>query len=337
MHRIIAGLFIFLILAGPAAAAPNINPSVESEPMICRFYYTGWICDIFDGGSSSIAGPQGPQGIQGDPGPGNITNYYDLIGDVYSWSEVTNFFSQMNQTPNMTAGPEGPTGPQGVPGEANMTAGPQGEQGIQGIQGEQGPTGAANMTAGPEGPTGPQGIQGEPGAANMTAGPQGPPGPMDNNVAFINGTRSFTGVLNMGGNRIANIGSPTTAGDALIYQAWTDWNPSPAWTTGTPGALATSARYTQIGKTVYCSLFFSSADGNGATKLNFALPVLAKNNIAGYYSFHTGFQSVTPSKTLWVGYIDHPSATPKMYETLMAAWTDGIAGQIGLSFTYEAA
>lgn len=343
MRRIIAGLIIFLILISFAAAAPIINPSVESQPMICRWYYTKWICDITGG---SIAGPQGPQGLQGLPGEGNITNFFNFSGsNLTAIADIINIFSEMNQTANMTAGPEGPTGPQGIqgePGAANMTAGPQGEPGIQG---DPGPEGAANMTAGPPGETGPQGIQGE----------QGIPGPMDNNIAFINGTRAFTANLSMGSHYINYLLSPSLSTDAATkgyvdavntsavaytdskFTAWATWNPSPSWTTGTPAALSTSARYIQIGKTVHCSLFFSSSDGNGATKLNFALPVLAKNNEAGYYSFHTGFQSVTPSKTLWVGYIDHPSATPKMYETLMAPWTDGIAGQIGLSFTYEAA
>jgi hypothetical protein len=68
MRRILAGLLIFSILISSAAAAPIINPSVESEPMICRFYYTAWVCDIF-GGRVATAGPQGLQGI---PGEGNI-------------------------------------------------------------------------------------------------------------------------------------------------------------------------------------------------------------------------------------------------------------------------
>ena len=206
MRRIIAGFIIFLILVGSAAAAPIINPSVESQPMICRFYYTAWICDVFGGGK----GLSGPQGLPGIPGAGNVTNYFDLIGNVTSWSNITNFWYMegMNQTPNMTVGPEGPTGPQGIQGETglqgiqgmqgiqgiqgipgldNMTAGsqgPAGEQGPQGIQGIQGPVGpmnqTANMTAGPAGEQGIQGIQGDqgiPGLDNMTAGPEGPTGP----------------------------------------------------------------------------------------------------------------------------------------------------------------
>jgi hypothetical protein len=121
-----------------------INPSVESESIICRIIYTKWICELGGSGDGRI-GPQGPAGI---PGEGDTTNLWNLTGNLTAYGTINNYnaiFSEMNQTPNMTAGPEGPTGPQGIPG-------------------------AANMTAGPEGPTGPQGI---PGAANMTAGPQG--------------------------------------------------------------------------------------------------------------------------------------------------------------------
>jgi PKD repeat protein len=140
-----------------------INPSVESESIICRIIYTKWICELGGSGDGRI-GPRGPAGI---PGEGNTTNLWNLTGNLTAYGTINNYnviFSEMNQTANMTAGPEGPQGPQGIPGAANMTAGPEGPQGPQGIHG------AANMTAGPEGPQGPQGI---PGAANMTAGPQG--------------------------------------------------------------------------------------------------------------------------------------------------------------------
>jgi len=313
MRRLIAGFLIFLILVNCSAAAPIINPSVESEPMICRFYYTAWACDLFGGGSSGLPGPAGPQG---DPGPGNITNYYDLIGDVYSWSEVTNFFSQMNQTPNMTAGPEGP-------------AGPQGDQGIPG---------ADNMTAGPEGPAGPQGDQGIPGADNMTAGPEGPigpqgdPGPMDDNVAFINGTRQFTGVLNMGGYRIANIGSPTTAGDALVYNAWTTWEPGYTWYggSGTPVISETDAQYYQTGKTVYFSTYFYTSDSLGATLVSVTLPITYLSTSPNVHAFSSieRYGSGYDTKTDPLAFVKNSDATKILFYNAVA----GTTGQ-GVDYT----
>ena len=116
MKRAISLFFILCFFILPVSAIGEINPSTESQPIWCRFYYTQWICDF--GGD----GIQGAQGIQGIPGEGNITNVWNLTGNLTTYGTV-NIFSEMNQTANMTA---------------NMTAGPQGEQGIQGEQGEQG-------------------------------------------------------------------------------------------------------------------------------------------------------------------------------------------------------
>lgn len=205
----IVTVLLVLALVSVASAEPIIMPSVNSQPMECRLWYTQWLCDI----TASGAGAPGPQGPAGPAGEGNITQFFNLsVSDLTTISNITYFFSEMNQTinqtANMTAGPpgeagpagaQGPQGEQGPAGAANMTAGPQGEQGIQGPAGEQGPqgeqgsqgdpgpTGAANMTAGPQGEQGIQGIQGVQGETgptgpmnqtpNQTAGPQGPTGP----------------------------------------------------------------------------------------------------------------------------------------------------------------
>lgn len=162
-----------------ASAEPVINPSVESEPILCRIWFTGWLCDLGGGQGTGIQ-------VSSGPGSGDITNYFNLsAGNLTTISNLTNFFtvtySEMNQTPNMTAGPQGIQGIQGIPGEAGAP-GEQGPQGIQGIQGEPGEAGAQGPAGiqgpqGEQGPQGIQGIQGIPGAANMTAGPQGEQGP----------------------------------------------------------------------------------------------------------------------------------------------------------------
>jgi hypothetical protein len=200
--RYFTSIILVLFLISSASAAPIINPSVESQPIQCRLWFTEWMC--VEGGSGS-PGPQGPPGPSGE----SIVNYFNLsASNVSTISNITNFFtvSEMNQTPNMTAGPQGIQGIAGVNGTdgAPGEQGPQGIQGIQGIQGNPGPQGEpgpANMTAGPAGEQGPQGIpgiqgdpgpQGEPGPANMTAGPVGPAGEQGSQgIPGTNGT-SFT-------------------------------------------------------------------------------------------------------------------------------------------------
>ena len=287
MRRLIAGFLIFLILLSPAGAVPIINPSVESEPMICRFYYTAWACDLFGGGSPGLPGPAGPQG---DPGPGNITNYYDLIGDVYSWSEVTNFFSQMNQTPNMTAGPEGEQGEQGIPGAANMTAGPQGEKGDTGEI------------------------------------------PDSSQFPFLNGTRIYTGVLDIGGNRISNISAPTTAGDALVYNVWTTWEPVYTWYggSGTPVISETDAQYYQTGKTVYFSTYFYTGDSLGAALVSITLPVSYLSTSPNVHAFSSieRYGSGYGTKTDPLAFVKNSDATKILFYNSVA----GTTGQ-GVDYT----
>lgn len=167
----------FTLAPGLAAYVVNIGNSTAG---LFDFYIPAGLT-----GAQGPAGAQGPQGIQGvngtpgDPGP---------------------------------AGAQGPQGPQGEKGDQ----GDPGPQGPQGDQGPQGVPGAANMTAGPQGPAGEQGPQGIQGIQGIPGneGPQGPPGPMDNNVAFINGTRAFTANLSMASHWINGVLSPSISTDA---------------------------------------------------------------------------------------------------------------------------
>jgi hypothetical protein len=236
-------IILLLIFTVPVAAV--ITPVIE--PTINPAASDSFLCDIpiLNGFINSCEGRTAAAGAQGPPGPagsGNTTifNYFNLsTGNFSSISNLTNFinytFSEMNQTPNQTAGPPGAQGPpgeqgiqgiQGIQGEtgaANMTAGPQGsqgdpgingtagaqgppgEQGIQGIQGIQGETGAANMTAGPQGPQGDPGING-------TAGAQGPPG--EQGIQGIQGIQGETGAANMTAGPQGSQGDPGINGTA---------------------------------------------------------------------------------------------------------------------------
>jgi hypothetical protein len=68
-------LTALILIAYPVSAAPIINPSVDSQPALCRNTITGWICDM------QKPGPVGATGT-----------------------------GIMNQTPNQTPGPQGPVG-----------------------------------------------------------------------------------------------------------------------------------------------------------------------------------------------------------------------------------
>jgi hypothetical protein len=268
MRRIFTALILLLILSSnlTTAANPVINPSVESESMVCRIIYTKWICDIFGGEQSA-----GSLTVTGD----SITNYFNLsASNVTTISNLTNFFtvtySEMNQTPNMTAGQQGEPGEQG----------PQGIQGIQGPAGEQGIPGAANMTAGP---------QGEPGE-------QGPPGeiPDSSQFLFLNGTRAMSGILDLDSHRIANVENATTQGDALTYNPWVSFTPSPVYS-GCAGGIqppsqSNSGRYMKIGKTVFYAATSAGADSNACTGVTIPPPVASANTAGQLTMFGSAYQ-----------------------------------------------
>jgi hypothetical protein len=205
--RLVPLLVAALFFTIPVSAI-EINPSVDNQPFLCKYSITKWICDYTGGGSTGIT-------INGGTGSGstnyfnvtestistlsNITNIFNVTGGINATSNITNFFtvqvSEMNQTPNQTAGPQGIQGLQGIQGET-------GEQGLQGVNGTPGEPGAA----GEQGPQGIQGIQGE----------QGPAGeiPDVSQFLFINGTRAMTGALDMGTHNISNVVDPVAAQDA---------------------------------------------------------------------------------------------------------------------------
>lgn len=98
---------------------------------------------------------------------------------------------------------------------------------------------------------------------------------------------TMTGNIAMGGtNKVTGLAAATTNGDAVRYEQistlgnWQAWTPS--WVSGT-SATVTSARYSQIGKTVHWSMNVSAASGGD---LDFTLPVTAASTVrsVGHYS-----------------------------------------------------
>jgi len=73
-------------------------------------------------------------------------------------------------------------------------------------------------------------------------------------------------------------GEPGAAGTAGGGAVWMNYAPALTWTTGTPAAITTIARYSKVGTTVHFTVDISSADSNGATDLTISLPVAPVNN-----------------------------------------------------------
>ena len=146
-----------------------------------------------------------------------------------------------------------------------------------------------------------------------------------------------TPVLNMNTFRIGNVGAPTTANDALTHQAWAAWTPTLVWTTGTPSPITTTARWTQVGKIVFFTLFITSSDSNGCTNLTFTLPVTPAN--AGGYTLFTAFErygTVATYKSLTFYSTNNGSDTLARTTEFQAA-SDGYTVQVTATGFYEVA
>ena len=203
-------------------------------------------------GDTGETGPQGPKGDKGDTGTGlDIKGTYESLealqsavtqpkqGDMYNvgasapytiymWDSDQWLSQGQLQGPQGERGPEGPQGPKGDQGEV----GPQGPKGDKGDQGN----------VGPEGPQGPKGDTGSAGnGVESVALYEGThaPGTLDTyRMTYTNGTHTdyqvyngmdgigsgdfmangtvpMTGALQMGGNRVTNVGAPQAGTDAV--------------------------------------------------------------------------------------------------------------------------
>jgi hypothetical protein len=99
---------------------------------------------------------------------------------------------------------------------------------------------------------------------------------------FMGVASSASPYLNLLNHRIGNVGTPTTDGDALKYQAWADWTPTVTWGGATPTITTQTYRWMRIGKTVFLNIAIVCSDGKGATSVNITLPSTART-LAGVY------------------------------------------------------
>jgi hypothetical protein len=228
-------ILLICALIGSVSAAPVINPSVQTRPIVCRYWLTSWLCS--DTGNSG----GGTYQVVMDSSTESTVNIWNFTTDLMNWSSTnTNIYygQGMNQTPNMTAGSPGSNGSDGD--DATIAINytftlPSGEDatvvnigtpsaaifdfGIPtGPQGDQGIPGAANMTAGPQGLQGPAGPTGP---ANMTAGPAGSAATINVNYTF---TGSSASVTNVGTTAAALLDFVIPSGDSYNASYWTGTN-----------------------------------------------------------------------------------------------------------------
>lgn len=146
-----------------------------------------------------------------------------------------------------------------------------------------------------------------------------------------------TPYLDMLSHRIAALAQATTDMDAAPQtKMWGTWSPTLVWSTATPASLSTVARYCQIGKTVFFTIYLNSTDSNATTNLTITLPVTAKDNTANVaisgleIAGAAGTTYYNPIAWLWQN-------TSMIYFGAFTAGTDGQRICINVSGMYEAA
>jgi hypothetical protein len=139
-----------------------------------------------------------------------------------------------------------------------------------------------------------------------------------------------TPFLDMLSHRIAGIAAPTTAGDALIYQAWAAWTPTLTWSSTAPTGLLTVARWTQTGKIVSYVFSTMTSDSAGRSLTTVTLPVAPANivaNIACASIETSGAAGVTYTNPL--AYIQADGSNNKIN------FRASVVGTIGQFIAYE--
>jgi hypothetical protein len=153
-------------------------------------------------------------------------------------------------------------------------------------------------------------------------------------LQIVSGTPCF---MNAGSFRIATLGQATTDMDAAPQtKMWGAWTPTLTWATATPASLTTIARYCQIGKTVYFTVYLNSTDSNATTGLEITLPVTAKDNAANVAI--AGFEIAGAAGTTY--YNPYPyiyQNVSKIYFGGFITATDAQRININLSGHYEVA
>ena len=289
-------LFAVLLVCGLVAsvsAAPVINPSVQTRPIVCRYWLTSWLCS--DTGNSG----GGTYQVVMDTSTESTVNIWNFTTDLMNWTSTSTniYYGQgMNQTPNMTAGPPGSNGSDGddatiaIGSVTTLDAGESAtvenvgtpsaaifDFGIpMGPQGDQGVPGAANMTAGPPGE---QGLQGPAGPANMTAGPAGAAATIDVNATFSGTPASVTNIGTTAAALLDFVIPPGAKGDKGDQGInGTPGAPGSNGSNGSNGAAATIAVNNTVTLAAGNSATVTNVGSTSAASLDFGIPAGAKGD-----------------------------------------------------------
>lgn len=152
-----------------------------------------------------------------------------------------------------------------------------------------------------------------------------------------------TPTLDVGTYRVTNLGEATTANDALRYNAWTSWNPSPTYSgcagSAQPPSQTNTGRYVRIGKTIYYSFSSYGADSNACTGVTVAPPFAAANTTGQVVMFGSAYQKYWASGTTYdniIGYVKQ-DGTGTMTFLNFHAMTDEKAFTVAMTGFYEIA
>jgi len=132
-----------------------------------------------------------------------------------------------------------------------------------------------------------------------------------------------TPFINFLSRRLANVGAPTTAGDAIPYQAWATWTATLTWGGTQPTGVSQLCRYTQIGKTVFYVTYVAATDSKATTSLLISLPVSRGSSFL-YAIPLNGLEGAGNSGTTYsnpLAYLDSAS------RVAFLAWVTPINGQ----------
>jgi hypothetical protein len=143
-------------------------------------------------------------------------------------------------------------------------------------------------------------------------------------------------ILRLFSHRITEVLDPTTAQDVLTHHVWANWTPTLTWTTGTPAAITTIARYLQIGKTIFFQISILSSDSNACTALVISDLPGTIVNVAGETFSAASLQRYGATGTTYIdplAYI-YPTDETIRFRAFQTA-TDGQAIGINVSGFYE--